>query len=142
MSPPCVSTYFLVVRYRINFGVTNGTTSGSICGIRLSIAFGINSGIGFIINNIVFPKGPSLPIKRIIPPIPRGIADNNSGHIVSINSAKPSGVINLIIASKTAHCRWTSRFGSWRVLRPTHRRRCVRSRARWHRDDLHVLWQF
>jgi hypothetical protein len=45
----------------------------------------------------------TLPIALIIEPIPNGMASINSGHIVPIKDAKPSGLIKEIIASKTAH---------------------------------------
>ncbi len=82
---------------RITFGILFGSRIGKSTG-----------NIGFIIAKapVVLPK------KRIIGPIPTDIALRSSGHIGCINSANPSGDINLIIASNTAHCFLTSRFGS------------------------------
>ena len=71
-------------------------TLGIIIGSRRGKRIG---NIGFI----RFRAPGTLPIARIIGPIPKGIASISSGHIVPIKSAKPWGVITAIIASKTAH---------------------------------------
>ena len=54
----------------------------------------------------------TLAMLRIMPPMPIGIASTSSGNMPRMISAKPSGVISLIMASKTAHCARTSGFGS------------------------------
>src|SRR4030042_156829 len=84
----------------------------SIVGMTLGIIIG--SSLGKSTGNKGFMRFSApgiLPIRRIIDPMPKGMASIISGHMVPMSLAKPSGVIRAIIASKTAQFRCTSGLG-------------------------------
>ncbi len=82
-----------------------GNTLGIIPGSSLGKSAG---NIGFIASS----EPGTLAMPFIMLPMPMGIASTSSGNMPRMMSAKPSGVMTLIIESKTAHCAVTSGLGS------------------------------